>query len=195
MRRSGANADGTRMMGQSILRRCRAALARFARACAGVTALEAALVMPAFLFTAFGIIEVAMLYFVAATLEGQVGQASRQIRTGNVQSSANPQQAFRDLLCGNLGGLIACSDVIVDVRKFSSFGSVAYPPFFNDEGEEDDAKFLPGAPGDIVVVRVAYRWRILTPFLAEFLGDGGGSTKLLAASTVFRNEPYEGPLS
>jgi hypothetical protein len=46
-----------------------------------------------------------------------------------------------------------------------------------------------------VVVRTAYRWRILTPFLAEYLGDGGGSTKLLSASAVFRNEPYEGPLN
>lgn len=181
-------------MALSIFRRCRAALARFRRARDGVTAVEAALVMPAFLLAAFGIIEVAMLYFVAATLEGQVGEASRQIRTGNVQQSADPQQAFRDLLCGRLGGLISCADVIVDVRKFGSFGSVTYPPYYDEDGEEDGAQFIPGAPGDIVVVRVAYRWRLLTPFLGYMLGDNGGSTKLLTAGTVFRNEPYQGPL-
>ena len=182
-------------METSLRQRCLAALKRFARACAGVTAIEAALVMPAFLFTAFGIIEVALLYFVAATLEGQVSQASRQIRTGNVQQSGDPQAAFRALLCGNLGGLVTCSDVIIDVRRFGSFGAVSYPPYFDNDGEADNAQFTPGAPGDIVVVRVAYRWRILTPFLAEFLGDGGGATKLLAASTVFQNEPYQGALN
>jgi Flp pilus assembly protein TadG len=182
-------------MASSLVHRVGVAFRRFVRACAGVTAIEAALVMPPFLFVAFGIIEVALLYFVAATLEGQVSQASRQIRTGNVQQAGDPQQAFRDLLCGNLGGLVTCSDVIVDVRRYGSFGAVSYPPYFDDEGDADDAQFTPGAPGDIVVVRVAYRWQILTPFLAEFLGDGGGRTKLLAASTVFQNEPYQGALN
>ncbi len=84
--------------------------------------------MPPFIFMAFGIIEVALLYFVAATLEGQVGQASRQIRTGNVQGSGDPQQAFRDALCGTLGGLVTCSDVIIAVRRYSSFANVSYPP-------------------------------------------------------------------
>jgi Flp pilus assembly protein TadG len=182
-------------MTSSIARRCLDAIRRFLGARSGVTAIEAALVMPPFLFMAVGIIEVALLYFVAATLEGQVGQASRQIRTGNVQVASDPQQAYRDLLCGNLGGLVTCSDVIIDVRRYSSFGNVAYPPYFDDDGEEQGAQFTPGAPGDIVVVRTAYRWRILTPFLAEFLGDGGGSTKLLSATAVFRNEPYQGPLN
>lgn len=178
----------------SILRRCGPALGRFRRARDGVTAIEAALVMPVFLLAAFGIIEVAMLYFVAATLEGQVGQASRQIRTGNVQQSGDPQQAFRDLLCGNLGGLISCDDVVVDVRKYANFGAVTYPTYYDEDGEDQGAQFTPGAPGDIVVVRVAYRWRLLTPLLGHVLGDGGGSSKLLTASAVFRNEPYQGQL-
>jgi Flp pilus assembly protein TadG len=182
-------------MKMSIARRCLDATRRFLRARGGVTAIEAALVMPAFLFMAFGIVEVALLYFVAATLEGQVGQASRQIRTGNVQATTDPEQAYRDLLCGNLGGLVTCSDVIIDVRRYSSFGAITYPPYFDDDGEEQGAQFTPGAPGDIVVVRTAYRWRILTPFLAEFLGDGGGPTKLLSATSVFRNEPFQGPLN
>lgn len=170
------------------------AIRRFLRARSGVTAIEAALVMPPFIFMAFGILEVALLYFVAATLEGQVGQAARQIRTGNVQSSGDPQTTFRNALCGTLGGLVTCADVIIDVRRYTSFANVSYPPYFDDDGQQQDAQFAPGAPGDIVVVRVAYRWQILTPFLAEFLGDGGGHTKLLAASAVFRNEPYQGPL-
>ena len=176
-------------------RRCRDAIRRLLTERSGVTAIEAALIMPPFIFMVFGILEVALLYFVAATLEGQVGQASRQIRVGLVQAAEDQQQAFRDALCGNLGGLMACSDVIIDVRRFSNFTSVDYPSYFNKDGEQENNQFLPGAPGDIVVVRVAYRWRILTPFLAQFLGDGGGSTKLLAATSVFRNEPYQGPLT
>lgn len=182
-------------MAMPIVRRCLPPLRRLLAERAGVTAVEAALVLPPFLLMAFGILEVALLYFAAATLEGQVGEASRQIRTGAVQQSGDPTQAFRDLLCDNLGGLVACSDVIVDVRRYDNFTNVSYPPYFDDEAQEEGAQFTPGAPGDIVVVRVAYRWRILTPFLSEFLGDGGGRTKLLSASSVFRNEPYLGPLN
>ena len=185
----------SRTMKPSPLRRCLAAVRRFLRARDGVTAIEAALVMPPFIFMAFGIIEVALLYFVAATLEGQVGQASRQIRIGSVQGAGDPQVAFRNALCDTLGGLLRCDDVVIDVRRYSSFAAVTYPSYFDADGQQQNAQFAPGAPGDIVVVRVAYRWQILTPLLSEFLGDGGGQTKLLAASTVFRNEPYQGPLN
>jgi len=166
----------------------------WARCRRGVTAIEAALVMPAFALMTFGIIETAMLYFAAAALEGQVGEASRQIRTGNVQKSGDPAAEFRNLLCDQLGGLVRCSDVIIDVRRFNSFNSVNYPPYVDEDGMPSDASFTPGGPGDVVLVRVTYRWQILTPFLAYHLGDGGTSSKQLQALAVFRNEPYEGAL-
>ena len=156
----------------------------------GVTAIETALIMPPFLLLCFGIIEVAMLYFVATALEGQVALASRQIRTGAVQESGDPVGEFQKLLCQGTT-FIKCDDVIMDVRNFGSFGQINYPDYFDSEGNPAGKEFTPGGSGDIVLVRVAYKWEITTPFLNVYLGDGGGATKLLHSAAVFKTEPYD----
>ncbi|MBV40083.1 MAG: TadE family protein [Rhodospirillaceae bacterium] len=180
----------------SWLRRMRASLIRRwyaatdGRWCSGVTAIEAALIMPVLLLLSFGIIEVSLLHLAASSIEGQVSAASRQIRTGNVQNSADPEVAFKDILCGGTT-FIECDDLIIDVRKFDSFSDVTYPDFIDDDGEAENNEFeVPGA-GETVLVRVAYRWKILTPFLTTYLGDAGGSSTLLHSAAVFRTEPYE----
>lgn len=164
--------------------------ARLLRSRGGLTAIETAFVMPPFILLTFGIVEAAMLYFIATSLEAQTAAAGRQIRTGVVQGAANPTQAFKDILCGGLGGLIDCTKVILDVRAYSSFGGVAYPSFLNPDGTPNNPVFQTGGPGDIVIVRVIYQWQILTPFLGEFFGDSGGQTKQLSSAAAFKNEPY-----
>lgn len=168
-----------------------ARLRRFLRDRRGVTAVEAAMIMPVFLLIIFGIFEVAMLYFVAAALEGQVSEASRQIRTGNVQGEDDPLAAFRALLCGPLSIAIDCDEIIVDVRTYTNFSGVTYPEFIDEDGEPDEAQFLPGAAREIIVVRASYRWDLLIPGMGLYLGDNGNSYKTLSATAVFRNEPFE----
>jgi Flp pilus assembly protein TadG len=168
----------------------RRGLKRLARSKAGLTAIEVALVMPVFLLLSFGIIETAILYFIATSLEGQVSASGRQIRTGNVQAAGNPIEEFRNLLCGGLGGLIDCTNVVIDVRNFTNWSAVNYPPFLDEDGNPAGNTFNPGGPGNIVLVRVAYRWTILTPFLGQFFGDGGGQSKQLFSAAAFRNEPF-----
>jgi Flp pilus assembly protein TadG len=160
----------------------------------GVTAIETALIMPVFLLLSFGIIEVSLLHLAASTIEGQVSAASRQIRTGNIQGSADPITAFKEILCGGTT-FINCNNLIIDVRKFDSFGDVEYPSYFNEDGDPESNTFDPGGAGDTVLVRVAYSWKILTPFLTTYLGDGGGDAKLLHSAAVFRTEPYDGPIN
>jgi len=170
--------------------RAKHALRRLLASKRGLTAIETALVMPVFILLSFGIIETAMLYFIATSLEAQTAAAGRQIRTGSVQAAADPLQAFKDVLCGGLGGLIECNKVILDVRSYSSFGGVAYPSFLNPDGTPNNPQFQTGGPGDIVIVRVIYQWQILTPFLGQFFGDDGGQTKRLSSAAAFKNEPY-----
>ena len=160
----------------------------------GVTAIETALIMPVFLLISFGIIEVSLLHVAASTIEGQVTAASRQIRTGNIQNTADPIGEFTQILCGGTT-FIDCNNLIIDVRKFDSFSDITYPSYFNDDGEAESNTFDPGGAGDTVLVRVAYKWKILTPFLTAYLGDGGGSSKLLHSAAVFRTEPYDGPIN
>jgi Flp pilus assembly protein TadG len=167
-----------------------ARLVRFARDRRGVTAVEVALILPLFLFIIFGIFEVAMLYFVAAALEGQIAEASRQIRTGNIQQEDDPLTAFRQLLCGPLAIAIDCDKIIVDVRKYTNFSGVSYPDYVDEDGEGEENQFVPGAAREIVVVRASYRWDLIVPGMGLYLGDNGAAYKTLAATAVFRNEPF-----
>ena len=62
--------------------------ARFARAERGATAVEFGLVSLPILTMIFGLIEIALVFLVATTLDSATQAASRQIRTGEFQTSA-----------------------------------------------------------------------------------------------------------
>ena len=51
-------------------------------------------------------------------------------------------------------------------------------------------KYTPGGPGDIVVVTLYYAWPIIVSLLDANLSNLNGNNRLLVATAVFRNEPY-----
>lgn len=166
---------------------------RFLRAQRGVTAIEFALVAPVFLMLLFGTLESSMAYFVATTMEGEVQRAARQIRTGAVQAADDPLETFRTALCNNLENLTDCSRVVIDVRTFPDFGDLDRPPLIDDDGNPQNESFDPGGAGEVVLVRIAYRYDIMTPFLSDVMSDGNGYYDIYAAA-AFQNEPYEGTI-
>jgi hypothetical protein len=125
-------------------------------------------------------------------MEGEVQTAARQIRTGNIQQSDDPLKEFTDLLCLNLNSIINCTSVAIDVRTFPDFGSIDRPPLIDEDGEPANENFDPGTAGDVVLVRVAYRYHVVTPLLSELFNTGGGGYIDLYAAAAFQNEPYEG---
>ena len=50
--------------------------------------------------------------------------------------------------------------------------------------------YNPGGPGDIVVVRLYYQYPVYTDLLGFSLTDLNGGYDLLAATAIFKNEPY-----
>ncbi|MEX2650539.1 MAG: TadE/TadG family type IV pilus assembly protein [Alphaproteobacteria bacterium] len=164
---------------------------RFVKASAGVTAVEFAMIAPVFIMILFGTLETSIMYYVATSMEGEVQIAARQVRTGNIQNSADPLAAFRAALCSNLGNLATCGSLVIDVRTFPDFGAMDRPPLIDEDGNPQNENFEPGGGGDVVLVRIAYRYPIMTPFLGQFIGTGGGHYDLYAAA-AFQNEPYDG---
>lgn len=156
----------------------------------GSAAVETALLMIPFLTVLFAMLETGYMYVVAVMIEGATSEAARQIRTGVVQQAGSPIGAFRQILCDNMYGVVPCDRLMVDVRNFAQFGG-ANPPAMS--GNPAGNAFSPGEAGDIIVVRVAYEVRFITPFLADILAAGGGDgSRLLVSSSAFRNEPFGG---
>jgi Flp pilus assembly protein TadG len=169
----------------------------FARAEGGVTALEFGLISMPLLLMVFGLLELALVFVVGATLDTATEVASRQIRTGEFQvSAANTQGDFKNLVCGRMAWLSGqcTANLWLDVRTFSTFSGLAAAPPIDTTTFKPPAGlcFSPGQPTDIVLVRAYYEWTLFTPLLNHALENmGGGSGKrVISSTTAFRNEPF-----
>lgn len=158
----------------------------------GVTAVEFAFVAGPFFFLIFGLLELSLVFIVSTTLEHGINEASRQIRTGSLQTANGTQQQFETAVCDELFGLLDCSQNLhIDVREFDSFGNTNDPTPIDANGNfVPNFQFQPGTRDSIVVVRAFYEWELATPVLSAPLANLANGNLLLQASIAFRNEPF-----
>lgn len=171
-------------------------LRRYRRSQSGVTAIEFAMVAPPFFALMLAIFEVGIMLFSEYVIEHGVSKAARMIRTGEVQTAALTKSDFKTLVCGNLASYLDCAtDLHVDVRAFDDFDLVSLPEPLTAEGEltadvTTNSQFQPGAPFQVVVVRVYYAWSLFAPGMT-YMSNMSGGRRLIAAGAAFRNEPYD----
>ena len=188
--------DGAIRLRDGRRARLRSQALRFARADGGATAVEMALIAVPFLALTFGIIELAMIFLISASLENATDAAARTIRTGQLQTGAPAGAtvtAFQTSICNNLGWLQAdcSSNLYVDVETFPTFAAVTAPAaVVNKVFKPAALSFTPGGPGSIVVVRAYYQWPLMAPLMSQSLQAIGGGKALITSTVAFRNEPY-----
>ena len=78
---------------------------------------------------------------------------------------------------------------MIKLNGFSDFSS--YPPSFDDDGNLMSNGFDAGGVDDVVLIRTAYRYPLLTPLLASAFSDSTGNTKLMMSTVVLETEPYD----
>jgi Flp pilus assembly protein TadG len=169
-------------------------LRSFLRARQGATAVEFAFIAGPLLMLIFGVLELAMVFMVATTLEGATAAAARPLRTGEMQTSGTANKTeFTKAVCARMSWLGAtCADNLqVDVRTYDDFTSLRDDPAMTG-GNFNPAQtcWSPGGPTDIVLVRTYYSWTIFTPLLSKALVNAPGNKRLVSAVEAFRNEPY-----
>ena len=103
------------------------------------------------------------------------------------------QPLFHQALCTNSPGLFNCSTLYVDLQPAASFANanVAQPTLtYNPDGSVSNTwTYNPGAPNDIMVMRVMYPWPVYLGPLALNFGNMQNNNLLLMATSVFKNEP------
>jgi len=160
----------------------------------GATALEFAIVAPVFLLALVGTIEVGIAYGAQAALQNAANAASRMVRTGQVQSGALTQQQFRTQICNNIQPLLACdTNLQIDVESYGGgFSGAQFGTPLMPDGTLNPAlnNFQPGNPCDVVLLRVFYKWQIITPLIGPMMANMPNNTMLMSATSAFRNEPY-----
>lgn len=165
---------------------------RFARREDGSAAVEFALVAIPFMALIFAILETAAVLFAGQVLENVTANAARNIFTGSAQKAGWDEKKFKEDVCGRVIALFDCANGMkVDVRTYSSFSDADLSRPVDANGKlKENFTYQPGGPGDIVVVRLLYKWPVLTPFMGLNLSDMTGNSRLLIATAAFRNEPF-----
>lgn len=172
---------------------------RFKTQKSAVTAVEFALVAVPFFSIVFAIIETGLVFFGAIALENSVDQTSRMVRTGQAQSASMTEAQFRQNVCASINTLFDCQNNLkIELRSFPDFqtagdymDNIDNAPL-NDEGElRDDFTFDANTEaGDIVLVRAYMEWDIVLNFPGSSLGNMPNGSRLLIATTTFKNEPF-----
>jgi Flp pilus assembly protein TadG len=145
--------------------------------------------------------EMGLMLFSEYTIEHGTAQAARLIRTGQVQNGSMSEADFKQVVCDNVVFLDCSSKLFVDVRKYDDFASVSSPSSISTDGDgnheiSDDisvnARFEPGGPGEVVVVRVYYDWTLFVPNIPGMSGFANlqNNRRLLSSVFAFQNEPY-----
>jgi len=167
-------------------------LRRFRRNRRGSAVVEFALVAPMFFALLFAIIETALMFFASQVLETVTQDSARMIMTGQAQTAAYTQAQFKNLVCSKVVALFDCvNGISIDVQSYTQFSSVnLVSPIDASKNFVAPNNYLPGGPGDIVVVRVFYQWPILVTKLGYDISNLSGSKRLLSATAAFQNEPY-----
>ncbi len=167
---------------------------RFRKDRSGVAAIEMALVAWPFLAIMFAILEQGIVFFAEFSLENNVAQAARQIRTGEVlENNITAAQFKADLVCPTLAGMLDCSKLSVDVRTFATFADIAGnldDPVDGNNDFQPVNNWEPGTQLSVMVVRAFYQWEMITPAVFTNMGTLANGNRLLAASMTFRNEPF-----
>lgn len=158
----------------------------------GSTAVEFALIGIPFILMVIGIIEMALMFTSQSLLESATSDAARQIRTGAVQQGGGVDD-FQDTLCASANLLMSCDDLQYQVVSVDDFQDAEDFPdaSFDEDGNLNDQQFDPGGVNDVVMIRVAYRYKIKTPMMQLMLTNNNDDSRLLLSTVVLQTEPYE----
>jgi Flp pilus assembly protein TadG len=180
---------------QKLRRRCRywvRTVARFRVAERGATAVEFALIAPAFLATLIAVLETVIFLFAQASLQTAAVQAGRLFMTGQAQNLS--QSAFKTQVCQNyLPVLFNCNSLIVIVQSYSSFSSAntSAPALYDAQGNPVSTwAYSPGAQGQVMVIQLVYPWSVVSAPLGFVLANLPNSAAEMMGVSAFRVEPY-----
>lgn len=166
---------------------------RFVAAQQGQAAVQFALVAAPFIALLVGAIQLFIVFQAQALLETAAESAARQVLTGNVQKQGLSRSQFQTMVCSYLPAILSCSNVMVDLQVATSFSTAntSRPTLtYGANGNVTNSwNYGTGAQGSIVVLRLLYQLPVVTAPMFNLANLSNGS-RLLMATSVFKNEPY-----
>lgn len=161
----------------------------------GSVAVEFALVCIPFIYITIAIMELCWFFATANTLEYSLSTSSRMIRTGQLQASGvtDMEAAFRTDLCSHMKIFVDCSKVgleAVTIADGNFTTAENNQPTYKADGTLQSQGFDPGSSDSVVLIRVTYRYQMMTPLFSRLFTSTPDQTVPLVSVVVLQNEPY-----
>lgn len=167
---------------------------RFRRDRSGAAAVETALVAAPLIALLVAALQLGLVYLSQSALEVATEKTSRSVLIGSAQTAGLTQAQFLSALCNNLPSILSCSRVMVDAQVYTTFsGSNTSAPTITYDAKGNVTNqwaYNLGGANSIVVLRVMYLLPVVGA-LGFNIVNQRGNTRLLLATAVIKNEPYQ----
>lgn len=169
---------------------------RFSGNRSGSTAIEfVALAIP-FSLLVFAILEGCVSFAAQQVLANATDDVARQLRTGQIKAADIDKPKLRKLVCDRLSLVVTenCPGLEVDLKSFNSFADAAAVRIKFTTDKDLDTSGFAASPGKSMsrnMLRVFYRWPVMTDFMRKSMSNMKDSKTLLFATMTWQNEPFD----
>lgn len=181
---------------RTIAGRLGRSLTRFVENRDASTAIEfTALAIP-FAMLVFAILESCISFAAQEVLTNATDDIARQLRTGQLRAADVNQTSLKTMICDRLEVIVAkgCPDLIVDLREFPTFADAAAVKIKLTTDNDIDTTGFDVKPGKALsknMIRVFYKWPVITDFMRKAMSNLKDNKTLHFASVTWQNEPFD----
>ncbi len=169
---------------------------RFRRNRDGSTAVEFALLAMPFAVLVFAILESCISFAGQEVMSNITDDIARQVRTGQLKPADLNEGVLKGMICAELEIMVAkdCPGLEVDLREFPTFADAAQVRIRLTEDRDlntSDFAVAPGLSMSKNMLRVFYKWPVITDFMSKLVSNLKGGKTLHFATVTWQNEPFD----
>ncbi|MCA0034202.1 TadE/TadG family type IV pilus assembly protein [Mesorhizobium sp. B263B2A] len=175
---------------------------RFVRDRRGSTALEFALLAMPFALLVFAILESCISFAGQEVMANITDDVARQLRTGQLRPADVAGGKLTTLICDRLEIIVSTdcpNQLLADLREYPTFADAASASFKIQNGDvvlmqgTNSQAFAttPGLAESRNMLRVFYKWPVMTDLMAKSMANLSGGRTLHFASVTWQNEPFD----
>lgn len=172
----------------------------------GSTALEFAMLAMPFALLVFAILESCISFAGQEVMANVTDDIARQLRTGQLRKANVTEASIKTLICDRMAIMVttncpgsgATASLLVDLREYATFADAAAAGFKIVDKEivltgttSTTFTVSPGLAESRNMLRVFYKWPVMTDFLAKQMANLKDGKTLHFASVTWQNEPFD----
>ena len=171
-------------------------LKRFARDRKGSVAIEfTALAIP-FSLLVFAILESCISFAAQQLMSNVTDDVARQFRTGQLKAADIDAGELREIICNELEIVVStgCPGLAIDLKRYDTFADAAKVRIKLTPDHDLDTsgfKVEPGLSQSKNMLRVFYKWPVMTDFMRKSMSNLKDGKTLHFASVTWQNEPFD----